>query len=144
MKLEKTCFKCPVGNQRLVVPVAGQFIIDFNLIQLDAVHREQAKQGASICLKKVCIFCFLPFTVCQEISRHFANSCRTALQDCGCQTLALVRGFTEAIAGADDHVKGKLEQRVMRALIEEGGRKGDGTVDRTNTSIGCERQTHTS
>jgi hypothetical protein len=42
-----------VGNQRLVVPVAGQFIIDFNLIQLDAVHREQAKHGAAICFKKV-------------------------------------------------------------------------------------------
>jgi hypothetical protein len=44
-----------VGNQRLVVPVAGQFIIDFNLIQLDAVHREQAKHGAAICFKKVAL-----------------------------------------------------------------------------------------
>jgi hypothetical protein len=43
----------PKGNQRLVVPTDGAFVIDFNLFQLDAVHRSQAAQGHNICLKTV-------------------------------------------------------------------------------------------
>mmetsp|Transcript_29671 Transcript_29671/g.38255 ORF Transcript_29671/g.38255 Transcript_29671/m.38255 type:complete len:966 (+) Transcript_29671:115-3012(+) len=89
----------PKGNQRLVVPTDGAFVIDFNLFQLDAVHRAQAAAGHNICLKT----------------------------DCGCQSLALVRGFTEAIAGADEHRKGQLEQRVMRALLEDNNKSSPKT-----------------
>jgi hypothetical protein len=93
VKVERTFFKRPkAGNQRLVVPVASdQFVIDFNLFALHEVHKAQAAAGGNICLKK----------------------------DCGCQSLALVRGFTEALAGSDDHRRALLEQRVMRALIED-------------------------
>lgn len=48
------------------------------------------------------------------------------MQDCGCQSLALVKGFTDAIAGADDHRKGQLEQRVLRALLEDSHKGGGG------------------
>ena len=90
--MERTFFKRPkAGNQRLVVPVRDDFVIDFNLFALDEVHKAQAASGGNICLKK----------------------------DCGCQSLALVRGFTEALAGTDDHRRAQLEQRVMRALIED-------------------------
>jgi hypothetical protein len=90
--VERTFFKRPkAGNQRLVVPVRDDFVIDFNLFALDEVHKAQAASGGNICLKK----------------------------DCGCQSLALVRGFTEALAGTDDHRRAQLEQRVMRALIED-------------------------
>lgn len=55
VKPEHTHFKRPPkGNQRLVVPTDGAFVIDFNLFQLDAVHRAQAAQGHNICLKTVC------------------------------------------------------------------------------------------
>jgi len=98
--VERTFFKRPkAGNQRLVVPVRDDFVIDFNLFALDEVHKAQAAAGGNICLKK----------------------------DCGCQSLALVRGFTEALAGTDDHRRAQLEQRVMRALIEDNqSSKGSG------------------
>uniref|UniRef100_A0A7S2W1H5 U-box domain-containing protein n=1 Tax=Rhizochromulina marina TaxID=1034831 RepID=A0A7S2W1H5_9STRA len=101
LSLDSTCFKkLPTGNSRLVVPVAGKFIIDYNLMQVDEVYKELARQGVSIT--------FDP---------------RAA------QSLALVRGFVHAIAGTDDVRKANLESRVMHALMEENMRGGAAVED---------------
>jgi len=54
VKKDRTHFKRPkAGNQRLVVPVGDEFVIDVNLFELDRVHRAQAAAGQNICIKTV-------------------------------------------------------------------------------------------
>ena len=50
-----TCFKkMPPGNQRIVVEVNGSYMVDYNLIQIDQVHKDQAKGGGAICFGTTC------------------------------------------------------------------------------------------